>query len=570
MTILNDLSDVVRASPQAVAVRDNQQTVTYQQLWEQSGAVARALRGVGCPAGAYVVLGVPPGWHWVAGLLGAWRANAVPVLSNVEHPASRLRQIADSANYVLTLSAEPGGVWPERLERVVLPSDMTKVHDDIETSLDMPPYAACVLHTSGTSGTPKPVVLEHDGLAHRVASLRALYEIDSTDRIAQLAAPSVDVILWETLLALVAGARLEIPAGLCRVPGTELARWLAARDITVMTCTPTMLAALPEVDLPALRLIVLGGELLDPRRHAFWIERHQVANAYGPTEATIESHVCLRVSLDGPAPIGHPVDGVEDFLLNGFHQTVPTGQVGELYLGGVGLAARYDGYPEVTAAAFQPVPIDGRLRRLYRTGDIAYRQPDGQLVFLNRRDRQLNVGGVRVEPAEVEQAAMLLPGVTAAIVFAEGEFERQIVVLHAAVPSADVTIADLRSHLAQLLPAPAVPARIHVHDHLPITDSGKPDVAALKAHAPASEQPKLQAGAVSLPEQVSTWWQEATGAPLVEGVEFFDGGDSLGAVKLLHQINESFGTSITITEFVADPTPELLSRSLADNREDKP
>ncbi|WP_142002404.1 non-ribosomal peptide synthetase [Amycolatopsis cihanbeyliensis] len=568
VTIIDDLLDVVRRSPNALAVRGGQDSLTYQQLWAHAGAVARALRAAECPVGGYVVLGVPPGWRWTVGLLGIWRAHAVPILSNMEYPTNRLRRIAASTDYVLTATADAAGIWPEHLERVVLPSEMTAVHDDVEVSPGGPPSAACVLHTSGTSGTPKPVVLEHDGLAHRIASLRAIYEIDSADKIAQLAAPSVDVILWETLLAFAAGAQLAIPAGSCRTPGPALARWLAEHDITVMSCTPTMLAALPQVDLPALRLIVLGGERLDAPRHAFWIKRHQVANAYGPTEATIETHVCPRAPLESPTPIGRPVDGVDDLLLDDRRLPVPDGQVGELYLGGVGLAARYDGFPEATAAAFQPVAIDGRIRRLYRTGDLAFRRPDGQLVFVDRADRQLNIGGVRLEPGEVEQAALLLPGVTAALATAEGH-ERQVLVLHAAVSGADITVADLRTHLAQQLPAPLVPTRIYLHIDLPITDSGKPDMAALKAHNAASTQPTTQAGAANLPDQIARWWTEATGSPPEEGVEFFDGGDSLGAAKLLHQINESFGTTITITEFVADPTPELLSRTLA-NREDTP
>jgi len=485
MTILDDLLAVVRTPPQAPAVRDIGQSLTYQQLWDQAGRVARAVRTAGCPTGGHVILGLPPGCEWTTGLVGIWRAGAVAVLSNIEQPANRLRKVAASANYVLTNPMTANTVWPEQIGHIVVPDGTPPLHDDIDSSHSGLPSSACVLHTSGTSGTPKPVVLEHHGLAHRIARLQALYEITSTDKIAQLAVPSVDVILWETLLAFVSGAQLEIPTGLSRTPGPDLAQWLSQRDITVMTSTPTMLAALPEIDLPALRLIVLGGEHVDPRRHAFWIKRHQVANAYGPTEATIETHVCPRLSLEKPAPIGRAVDGVEGFLLDDQHLPVPAGQVGELYLGGVGLAARYDGFPEATAVAFQPLVFDGELRRVYRTGDLACRRPDGQLVFVGRADRQLNLGGFRLEPAEVEQEAMLLPSVTAAVALAEGEVGHQVLVLHAAVSEADATVAELRAHLAQQLPAAAVPARIYLRPHLPLTDSGKPDLPVLKAQTAA-------------------------------------------------------------------------------------
>jgi amino acid adenylation domain-containing protein len=560
VTILDDVLAAVRALPSAPAVRDAQRSLTYQQLWDKAGEVAHAIRATGCPTGGRVVLGLSPSCDWTAALLGIWRAGAVAVLSNMDHPVERLRQAADVADHVLA-RPEAATVWPERMGRIVMPDELPRSPVDLGSPLGWSP-SACVLHTSGSSGRPKPVVLEHDSLAHRIRRLRTLYGITRSDKIAQLAAPSFDVVLWETLLALVSGAQLEIPSGLSRSPGPELAHWLDRRSITVMACTPTMLAALPEVDLLALRLIVLGGEQLHPARHSFWTRHHQVANAYGPTEATIATHVCPQVSLEDPAPIGYPVDGVEEFLLDEQQIPVPDGQIGELYLGGIGLAARYDGFPEITAAAFPALVLDGELRRVYRTGDLAYRRPDGQLVFAGRVDRQLNIGGIRLEPAEIEQAARLLPSVTEAVAFGTGELGRQVVVLHAAVPDDDITAADIRAHLAQQLPAPAVPARIYLHRALPMTDSGKLDVRALEAHGSAVTSSRGQAGPVALPEPVLSWWTEATGAPPETGVEFFDGGDSLAAVKLVHRVNETFGIAITISEFVADPTPEHLAHAL--------
>ncbi len=314
-SIVDDVLSVVQRSPTALAVQDSTRLVTYGQLWNLAGQVAHSVRAAGCPVDGRVLVHVPPSVTWVAGVLGIWRAGAVPVLADVEHPAQRLRQVAETADYVLSGSVTSPPVWPERLVRIV-PSNGTVPSDGWTESLDELPPSACVLHTSGTSGVPKPVVLEHVGLAHRIRQLRALYKIVTADRIAQLAAPSVDVALWETLLALTSGARLEIPAGLSRIPGSELVHWLQQREITIITCTPTMFSAVPETELPRLRLIVFGGERLVPERYSFWIDRHQVANAYGPTEATIETHVCLSVSPVGPAPIGHPVEGIDEFLFD--------------------------------------------------------------------------------------------------------------------------------------------------------------------------------------------------------------------------------------------------------------
>ncbi len=565
-TLLGLLAAAFRRAPHAIAVRDTTECWTYQQLWQESGRVIAAIRAAECPPGGRVVLGMAPGCRWVASLLGIWRAGTIAVLSNVEHPPVRLCKIAGSAEFVLMDSTSSAIDWPGRLGRIVVDDATEPLMDELPRLDAALTTLACILHTSGSSGTPKPVVLEYASLADRITQFQALYRIVVVDRIAQLAAPSVDVILWETLLALTSGARLEIPGGPARIPGPDLARWLIERGITVIACTPTMLAALPEVSVPMLRLIVLGGEKLHPARHRFWIEKHQVANAYGPTEATIATHVCLDVTQQCPAPIGHAVAGVLDYLLDDTQHPVHDGEIGELYVGGTGLAAQYDDLPETTAAAFPTLVLDGTPLRVYRTGDRAWRRPDGQLVFVGRVDRQLNLGGFRLEPGEVEIAATAMSGVTAAAVLAAGEPDHQVLVLHAAVPAENVTPTELRAHLASLLPAPAVPARIYLWRNLPMTDSGKPDLPTLAARSSYAAPDGLapQTKPVELPEQVTLWWSEATGTLPSEGGDFFDsGGDSLGAVRMLHRVNETYSTAITVTAFVADPTPEHLAHVLS-------
>lgn len=570
VSVLDAIAETVQRCPDRIAVCGANTEWTYGRLWEEAERVQHTLRAASCPPESRVLLALPPGPGWVAALLGLWKAGTTPVLCNVEHPPERLRTVSEAAEFVLCDEETSVIAWPEHLVRIVLDGLSQHVTELAEVPV---PTAACVLHTSGSTGRPKPVLLEHAGLADRIARFQPLYGITEADRIAQVAAPSVDVVLWETLLALTAGARLDIPVGAERIPGPRLAEWLSNRDITVLACTPTMLAAMPEQELPDLRLIVLGGEQLDPGRVRYWIKRHQVANAYGPTEATIATHVCPEVPEADTAPIGHPVAGVEDYVLDQHRRPVGVGDVGVLYLGGTGLAAGYDGMPEATATAFPTVHLDGRAQRLYCTGDRVYRRNDGQLVFVGRADRQLNLGGYRLEPGEVESAAVNLPGVTAAALLAEGESCQHVLVLHAAVPTETVTATDLRAHLARVLPSPAVPGRVRVWRELPTTDSGKPDLAALaRESAPASPGDPLESSdrqEGTLPEKVVHWWTEATGAQPELGTDFFEsGGDSLAAVRLLHEINEYYGTDITVTDFVGDPTPEHLARSLASTEEE--
>jgi len=556
----------VAANPASPALSHQDRTLTYRALWSASSAVAAHLAELTTRRPGRTLLALSPGAVWVAALLGAWRAGAVPVLVDPSHPADRLRHLAGGADVVLVEDVAWARQWSPVEPSLV---DTTSLSS---RPVAEPPYSptadlACVLHTSGSSGPPKPVLLPHTGLGHRIARLRELYRIDQSDRVAQLAAPSVDVVLWETLLALTSGAHLHIPSGRESVPSQAMAEWMRQEQITVASLTPTMLAALPEFLLPALRLLVVGGEPLEPKRLDYWIARHQVANAYGPTETTIETHVCLDVTGHDPAPIGSPVPGVEDALLDDQHCPVPDGQVGHLHLGGIGLAQGYEGMPDLTDQVFVHLDVDGRgVRRFYRTGDLAWRRTDGQLIFSGRADRQLNLGGVRVEPEEIERIAMRMPGVVAAAAVVEQTPVGQVLVLYAATPAMSLDSAQVRAHLAAGLPPAAVPSRIHVRPHLPLTASGKPDPHALKQR-PARNHPAPYPGGyyTGLPETVRSWWRDLAGStPDAADSDFFaTGGTSLAALDLLHRINERYGTHITVTAFVAAPTPEHLRRALA-------
>ncbi|MFF8992489.1 non-ribosomal peptide synthetase [Streptomyces sp. NPDC014983] len=580
-SVLSRIAGQAQARAHVGAVRSGEERMTYGELWERAGRVAAVVSAAAGGRGELrVAIGLAPGADWVGCLLGIWRAGAVAVPVNLDHPSARLRLLAGSADLLVHQGQAIPGWWPASKPAAVFPragAEPLPESGPVFTAA-AGERTACILHTSGSTGAPKPVVLPHSGLARRIADFADLYGITAEDRIAQLAAASVDVVLWETLLALTVGATLCIPHGRQRVPGVALGRWLAGVQVTVATMTPTMLAALPEVTLPELRLLVVGGEALTPARFRYWIARHQVANAYGPTEATIATHVAPHITADDqPAPLGRPMPGVEDFLLDEDDRPVPDGQPGHLHLAGVGLADGYAGLPDRTAASFPTLTIGGRAVRVYRTGDRAWRRPDGQLVYAGRIDRQLNLGGVRLEPEEVEAAALALDGVTAAAVLAEPADGRDVLALHAAVPGGLITEAALRAHLAGLLPATAVPARIHLHPALPLTGYGKPDLPALAAlvspggtPAAGSHAAAQAESAAPLPDTVRAWWRQATGAePATATTDFFScGGDSLACVELLHRINEAFGLEIPLADFTAHPTPAFLARALAATTEE--
>lgn len=574
---MTDLTDLLIKTagrhPDKVAVADDEHELTYSELFAAAAHTAARLREQR-PGDSPVLLALAPGTAWVTALLGAWYAGVPAVPIDVTHPPERLRQIAAAcrATTILTPTGTAPG-WAEGLTAVA-PATTPVPPGTGWPGLSADEEAiACIWHTSGSTGAPKPVLVSHRAVAARAAALPQWAGLAPRDRVGQLTALTFDAVLWEVLGALTVGARLQIAAPRDRVPGPALPRFLAKHKITAFTGTPTYLAAAPYTELPHLRRIVLGGEALHPGPLEQWISRYDVANAYGPTEACVDAIVHRHVNPgEGPVPIGLPLPGVRAWVLDDYQQPVAAGEAGELYLGGAGLASGYLGQPGPTTKAFLLLKLTGpdgvrRPERVYRTGDVVRQRPqDGRFVFLGRTDDQLNVGGVRLEPAEVEQAATQIPGVRAAALLTDrGTSGRTRLVLH--VESDDTDLPErLRRQLADRLPPAAVPALITARPALPRTSSGKIDRRALAATSgpePASPREGTQAVEPGLPEAVAGWWQEQTGAPADGTRDFFAcGGDSLGALLLLQQINEKYGTEIPLDAFYADPTTRFLTTAL--------
>lgn len=558
--VVGDIADRVAATPAAVAVADAQEEWDYARLWRAASNTAAAIRTAGVGSKP-VLLALRPSARWLAGILSIWRSGAIAVPIDVDHPPGRLTNLAGSCRAALTLTAtgEPAP-WAQHLPSLPV-SDGSEI--DVADLDFHAREAACVFFTSGSTGRPKPVVVGHSGLADRVRAMTQVYDVTPADRVAQLSSPTFDAMLWEVLPALVRGGQIRIPSGAARVPGPGLARWLAAERITAFTCTPTVLAAIPFTELPAVRLIVLGGEALHCGPLDQWLSRYRVANAYGPTESTIAVVVAERL-LPGqsPVPIGRPLPGVSVRIVDRHTRPVSNGQTGELYLAGTGLALEYLGLPAETAAAFPVLDLGEGPCRYYRTGDLVRLLPDGQLTFVGRTDDQLNLGGVRLEPGEIEACALRLDGVHAAAAIAVSHSDGQpILSLHAAAEPG-VTAQTLRRHLAAHLPVSAVPIRIRMATQLPRTSSGKIDRATL---ASTTTSPGVGAVAMSmaLPDRVVEWWQDLTGTTPTLGADFFTGGGtSLAAVRLVSLVNEEYDTDLTITAFVAEPTVEHLTRVL--------
>ncbi|WP_137723938.1 non-ribosomal peptide synthetase [Prescottella subtropica] len=547
-----------------VAVRAGARDIAYADLDAHSSALARKLIARGAGPETCVAVVASRSVKSVVALWAVAKSGAAYVPVDPNLPMRRLAH--HLAGVPLAVVATDGTALPSGTESVDLDVDgwaTTPVTDADRRSPLRSDHPAWVIHTSGTSGRPKPVVVTHRGVAGLVSTLRSRYASASAERVLQLSGPWFDASIQEVLLAADAGATLVL-APEDAVSGTALADLLRTQRITHVVSAPALLAATPESDLPHLRVVDAGGEALPVAVARRWSAGRTMLDAYGPTEATVVAAVSDPITaeqLDGATtvPIGRAVDGTRCGVLDRRLRIVPDGVVGELYLAGPALARGYGRNPGGTAERFVASVLGPG--RMYRTGDLVRRRSDGQLDFVGRTDRQVQVRGTRIEPGEIESVLAEHPSVVTAAVHVD---DTRLVAWVAAV---DVDRKALHRWMSDRLPRHLVPERIGVLAALPVTAGGKIDRAALAAAEPPREtgepgrRPRGQLEA-AIADAVHHLL-DVTDVPAT--ADFFDlGGDSLTATHLAGKITATTGHRVTIRDVFEQRTVAGLAAIASD------
>jgi|SRR5579871_6363471 len=546
----------VQRTPEALAVRANQASLTYGELNRRANQLAHHLARYNIGPEKIVGVSLPRSPEMLIALLAVWKAGAAWLPLDPAYPRERLEFMAVDAGATLVIDSH----WLESRANAI--ERESPANSAIAAG---PENLAYVIYTSGSTGAPKGVLLEHRGLCNLATFAARTFDLTTSDRVLQFAPLSFDASVWEIGMALVSGASLYVPEAAALLAGEELAELLRQQRITALTLPPSILGSLPAGHFPALRTLIAAGEPCPPDLALAWMRGRSFYNAYGPTETT----VCATLQLcDRPygsvVPIGKPIANTQIYLLDQYKQPVPIGVPGEIYIGGCGVARGYLNRPELNAAAFIANPfLAEHGARLYKTGDRARCREDGSLEFLGRADRQVKVRGFRIELEEVEAVLRRHPAVADVAVLQAEAAQLAAYIVASGTPPA---IRELRAHAKAALPSHMVPASFTILDSIPRTPAGKTDWARL----PAPEQLRTltNGSAIRTPRmrRLAQLWEEALGvAPASPQDSFFDlGGHSLLVAQVLGQVEKVYGKKIPLATLLANPTLEGLDSALCE------
>jgi non-ribosomal peptide synthetase-like protein len=573
--------------PGATAMFCGGARMTYGTLERRSNQVARLLRERGVRRGDCVGLWLPRSMEVLVGLLGILKAGAAYVPLDPEYPADRVAFVlADCrARALVTERAFAARLGGRNADFSLQPSafslSLVLALDDCAAELAAQPAGRLpavevgssprdlcyVVYTSGTTGRPKGVEIEHRSACHFVRAEGLIFQVRPDDRVFHGFSIAFDASVEEIWLAFFAGAALVIGTAEMMRAGAGLAPLLAEAGVTVLSCVPTLLAMMEE-DVPSLRLLILGGEVCPPDLvKRWWKPSRRVVNTYGPTEATVVA-TFADCRPGKPVTIGRPMPHCFARILDGRLQTAPRGEAGELCLGGIGLARGYLGRPELTAEKFIDWAQDGESpMRLYRTGDLARWTPGGDLEFLGRADAQLKIRGYRVELSEIESVLLECPGVLAAAA-ALREDVPGVPQLTGYIVPRDQCAPDLeiiRGFLRSRLPPFMVPALLEILEALPVLPSGKVDRKSLPAPRarPAERRSNLVPPRTALERQIAAVWEKLFApAPVSVQDDFFLelGGHSLLAARLVSELRRRPPLEqLSMLDIYRHPTIEKLA-----------
>ncbi|MCR5845529.1 MAG: amino acid adenylation domain-containing protein [bacterium] len=483
-TVFEMFAAQVAARPDALAVQGEDRALTFSQLERMAAAIQSLLPAKVQRVGIIMDHGV----EMIAAILGVLRAGAAYVPVEPSFPDARIRfMMQDCQADCILAHAEYAhrfdGIGSVPIVAIEHGFEAKAATDAVAPVLVQPSDLAYVLYTSGSTGRPKGIAIEQRNVCHYARAFHHEFQNGPGDVMLQHSVCTFDIFVEEVFATLLNGAALAIPTPETRNSVEELMAFIERLGVTMVSGFPYLLMEMNDLaTIPAsLRLLISGGDVLRTSYVANLVDKVAVYNTYGPSETTVCSNYfrCTPGSelADGTYPIGHAVLGATVRILDGSLQPVPTGTVGEICIGGDGVGRGYIGHANMHATSFAERP-DGT--RLYRSGDLGYELPNGDIAFVHRKDNQVMVWGQRVEPDGVQSVLCECAGVKTGVVRAYPDERGMASYLTAYyVADGDVSEGQIRVQMAAELPAFMVPELFVRLERMPLTANGKVDVEAL-------------------------------------------------------------------------------------------
>ncbi len=564
----------VQETPAAKAVVFGETELGYLELKEQADRLARYLKSiVGVKPGEPVAFMLERSDRMIVTMLGILAAGAVFVPVDPDYPALRKENILKDTGCRVLIS---------RLDFIKGLSSLPEHHLDIdglpETVNDLAQAAeagnyssdlAYIIYTSGSTGTPKGVMIEHRAIVNTVCWQRRMFDLKPGNRCLQFAPATFDASIWDIFATLTSGATLYVVSEEVKSSAMQLEQYIADNRIEIATLPPAYVRMMNLGRISGLKKLITAGEAAQTESAREFQRYGQFYNAYGPTESSICATIFrMEEGVDqrrANIPIGRPIANTRIYITDGTGNLKPIGTIGEICIGGAGLARGYWKNPVLTQEKFIADPLRPG-ERIYKTGDLGRWLPDGNIEFIGRKDSQVKIRGCRVELQEIETAVLQYPGVQSAAVVARRGKNGDNELVAYIVAGSPFDRQSLIEHLASSLPSFMLPTFYVPLQSLPLTDSGKldrsqlPDPDAAVAVSAGHVLPRNE-----LEEKLTAIWQDILGVDLIDIRDnFFDlGGHSLKAMRMLTRIHREFGVKLRLNELFNKATIEDLGKEIS-------
>ncbi len=580
--IQNLFEEQVAQHPDKVAVHFEGQELTFAELDAKANQLGQFLQKRGVGAETVVGLCVDRSLETVIGLLGILKANGAYMPLDPAYPLDRLQYMIEHSRVqnVVTMSALRQHLPDFDGDYIFLDqqqSDIAAQKTTAPKTATTEKNLAYIIYTSGSTGQPKGVMLTQEGLINLVQAQIKVFDVQPTSRVLQYASFSFDASVSEIFMALISGATLYMISRETMLSQSGLLGALKSNEITTVTLPPSILAVLPEAELPHLKTIISAGEACTKNMINRWGKTRRFINAYGPTESTVctTANIVDEPVLSDNIPIGSAIDNLHAYVVDADMNPVPIGVPGELLIGGIGVARGYFARPDLTAATFIPNPwADAPGERVYRSGDLVRFLTNGKIEFLGRIDHQVKIRGLRVELGEIENTIVEHPDVTNAVVLARRvkTGETRLAAYYMSIENKDISFEAMSNFMKKKLPPYMVPSAFMKMDDFPLTQNKKIDRRSFPD--PFLKQNLDRKDIVKPKNDIERIIAEAWATVLdLKQISIHDnffeiGGHSLMMVKLHAHLEDKLNTTFSVVELFQYPTIATQAKFLSSSKKE--